>query len=170
MNHLYTYLKIAALVLGFWIGLRYAHADDLGLRYNNYVNPYAGLFDFVPQGQKLLEAKYDWEPYRFFYLESAAGEFFQQDFNSGTSLVSEVSPGVRVQAGPVIVKLSQGLIYMPFVQGESSVQFITHFGLSLEDPVSKVSIGLERTHISNGNSSSNAAMDFTGLTIGARIF
>lgn len=168
MTRLYTFLKAAALILGFWLGIHYAKADDIGLRYNNYVDS-SGLFNFQPAGQKLLEAKYDWDATKWFYVEGATGEYFANDFNQATSLVAEISPGVKVQAGPVVFKVSQGMVCLPWVVGQSTIQFITHISLAIEQSDTGVSLGLERTHISNGDSSSTSGLNFTGIVLSKKL-
>lgn len=147
------------------------HADtqviqEVGLRYNNTIST-NGLFDWSPNTSgKILELKYDLSPWghsctvaKNFYTEVAVGNYYPTDFLSGAAQhVAEASPGVQVQAGPVLAKLSQGISTMP------NAEFVTHLSLNLVDK-SGITMGLERTHFSSGSSS---GLDFTGLNIGFR--
>jgi hypothetical protein len=136
------------------------HASDIGLRYNNAVTPEAGLVDLQPSTPgKLLQLKYDNTFLKNFYIEAAGGEFFQKDFDQGTAVALEISPGVQVQAGPVRVRVSQGIATL------IRFEFATHISLALVDE-SGVYIGIERSHYSNGSSIDNPGLNFTGLTFG----
>ena len=167
-------MKIKYLILAILIGLiiiHSSHADaqiiqEVGLRYNNTIST-NGLFDWSPNAAgKLLELKYDLSPWghatgvtKNFYTEVAVGNYYPTDFLNGAAQhVAEASPGVQVQAGPVLAKLSQGISTMP------NAEFVTHLSLNVVDK-SGITMGLERTHFSSGSSS---GLDFTGLNIGFR--
>lgn len=146
---------------------------EIGFRYNNAIST-NGLFDLAPNSSgKLLELKYDLSPLghsttlaKHFYAEVAGGQYFPSDFLSGNqSFVGEVSPGLQVQAGAVVAKVSQGIAYMPNAGHLNPVEFATHLSLGITDNTTGLGIALERTHFSSGNAS---GLDFTGLTIGIK--
>lgn len=154
----------------------HAHADsqimqEIGFRYNNIATS-NGLFDWSPESSgKLIELKYSISPWghsdslaKHFYMEVAGGQYYANDFlDSHASTIIEASPGLQVQAGPVVVKVSQGVSNLPI--GNQSMQYVTHLGVNLLDSMSGMSIGLERTHFSSGNA---LGLDFTGINVGIR--
>lgn len=142
------------------------------MRYGNGTSKDASPFNLpFGESQKLLEAKIDYLPFRhsfaqILYIEGAAGGYFARNFDTVTSFVGELSPGVQVQGGPFRVRVSQGVAYMPHVEGLTAGEAATHLGVAISDDMSGAAIGLERSHYSTGSSYSyNPGLDMTGLTI-----
>lgn len=138
----------------------YAAADEIGFRYNNTVDS-TGMFDtgFSNAG-KLLQLKYDWDYDANFFIEGASGAYFSGDLNSPAYWVSEASVGAKVSMGPVTIRISQGAGV--FVLAQSPTEFPTHLGVDFTDLRTGFSIGLERSHYSNGSS---GGYDMTGLVL-----
>lgn len=165
-----TFLAVIMLVglVGFD---RPAHAGEIGFRYNGYVHT-DGIFDLNPSGGgKILEATYTIEPIggtyaKNVFIQGALGRYFREDFDSKSLWVIEASPGLQAQAGPIRVRLSQGVTI--FNETGNYIQFGTHFGIEFISE-SGISIGVERTHYSNGVSGSNAGgYNLTGFTMGVQ--
>lgn len=138
--------------------LNLARADELGLRYNNL-----GNFEF--SGGKIMQIKFDHNLNRNIYLEGALGPYYYSDFDTLSGFTQELSPGLQISSGSIRAKLSQGLAY---ISGASipTMEFVTHLSLLLVDNESGASLGLERTHYSNGQSNnSNLGLDMTGLVM-----
>lgn len=141
--------------------LSIANADELGFRYNNL-----GTNTLEFSGGKITEITYNHALHRNVFLEFAAGPYFYNDFDHATSFIGECSPGLQVRSGDVRVRLSQGVAYVPYSE-LPALEYATHISISLIDPKTNVSIGLERSHYSNGKSeASNTGLDMTGLIIG----
>ena len=166
--------KLLTIVLLLLTLTNLVKADEVGIRYNNTITT-NGLFDLSPDYQgKLLEVKYDLTPWSLsnelsknVYFEGAIGGYFNHDFlNSNISPVIEFSPGLQIQSGPVVAKISQGIALMPGI-GIHTFEYTTHISLGLVDQASGLSLGIERTHYSPGIT--GGTMDFTGLVIGLRL-
>ena len=141
-------------------------AGEVGVRYNNTMT--SDVLGF--SGGKIVEAKYDHSLCKNIYIEGAVGPYFVSDFDKFTSFVTEVSPGLQVQSGPVRARLSQGVAYMPGMT-IPAIEFGTHLSLSLVDDSTDTYLGIERTHYSSGSSSdpTNTGLDMTGLIMGFKL-
>lgn len=156
-------------------------ADDVGYRLNSIVpSDDTAIVQFPPGGTssngyisgKTMQFFYDHDFSRNFYLEGALGYRSPSDIFEYSSAMYEISPGVKVEAGPLITKFSIGGSYMPQNQfnpdtweGYNKTNFVIHFGIGLKDPKTGVAFMLERTHYSNGYSDNNPSLDYAGFTL-----
>jgi hypothetical protein len=158
-----------------------ANADEIGLRLNSIVpSDDTSLVQFPPGGNanngyingKMINGFYDWEPYRNFYLEGALGYRSPSDIFQYSTMAYELSPGFRVTAGYFVLRLSEGISWMPgdsfnpnTWEGYNSWNFVTHLSLGLRDPKTGIGIYLDRSHYSNGNADNNPSLDYAGFML-----
>ena len=153
-----------------------SYADDLGIRFNSAIpGNDSALLQFPPGGQpngKMISAFYDWNFHPNFYLEGTLGYRSWDDVFEYSSMAYELSPGAKVSWGPLVMKLSEGLSYMPensydsvTKQGYQQLDFVTHLTIGLQDPKTHIGIYLDRAHYSNGYSENNPSLNYTGFMI-----
>jgi hypothetical protein len=99
-------------------------ADTLINRYANGVPKglpvTAGLFEYE---HKVLEVGIQHPVNQCLYVEGATGCYYDGDFGavlSPTSSISEASFGLQVASGPISVKFSQGVSYLPQIKNIGS--------------------------------------------------
>jgi hypothetical protein len=154
-----------------------AQADELGLRVNSLLpNSDSSIVAFPPSingvDGKQIHLFYDHDLTRNFYIEGAIGYMSPSDVFQYQSMSYELSPGVKVQDGPFVMKLSAGASYMPsnsFVPtsytGTNAFNFVIHLTFGLKDPKTGIFVGLDRVHYSNGEDTNNPALNYSGFII-----
>jgi hypothetical protein len=173
---------LAALLL--LLSASTARADELGFRLssaisandNNIVGfPTGGLGSPAEYQGKLQHFFYDHDLTQNFFIEAAVGDRSYSDIFQYSSVDYELSPGFRIQAGPVVLRLSEGVSYMPensfnsqTYQGYQQVDFVTHLTLGLVDNKTGWGIYFDRSHYSNGNSVDNPSLNYQGFVISKR--
>jgi hypothetical protein len=155
------------------------HADELGFRFGSGINPTDSSIVSFPtatgspgEGGKMIQLVYDWEPHQNFYLEGAFGYRSPSDILEYSSLAYEVSPGFRVTWGYLVLKLSEGVSYMPentynpvTQLGYQQFDFVTHLIIGLKDPKTGVGVYFDRSHYSNGSAVNNPSLNYDGFVI-----
>jgi hypothetical protein len=154
-----------------------AQADELGLRVNSLLpNSDSSIVAFPPSingvDGKQIHLIYDHDLTSNFYIEGAVGFMSPSDIFQYQSMSYELSPGVKVQDGPFVMKLSAGASYMPnnvFVPasytGTNAFNFVIHLTFGLKDPKTGIFVGLDRVHYSNGENTNNPALDYAGFIL-----
>jgi hypothetical protein len=178
MKHLKTLLLLLALTIA-----QVTKADEVGFRFDSAIPVSNNSFLQFPAGDptghdlnyegKMIQVFYDKNFTKNFYLEAAGGYRSPHDIDTFSSLAFELSPGLRVNWGPLVVKLSEGVSYMPqdsfdpvTWQGYNTFNLVTHLTLGLQDPKTGVGIYLDRSHFSNGKNENNPSLNYTGFQIG----
>lgn len=156
-----------------------AHADEMGLRLTSRLpTDNNGIIQFPPGDSgtgydgKMINGFYDYDLSDNFYLEGALGYRSPSDIFEYSTLALEAAPGVKVTAGYFVVKLSEGLSYMPqnnfnpaTFQGYNKMNFVTHLTIGLKDPLSGIGVYIDRSHFSNGYSQDNPSLNYTGFVV-----
>lgn len=149
-----------------------SRADEIGLRLNSAITPdNSAIVQFPTSSQgKIVEVLYDWEPHSNLYLEGSLGYRAPDDLFGFASTVMELSPGVRIEAGYLVLKLSEGVSYMPqnnfdpvTFNGYQKIDFVTHLTIGLKDPKTGMGLYFDRAHYSNGSDSNNPSLNYTGF-------
>jgi hypothetical protein len=155
------------------------YADDFGLRVNSLLPNYNSQIVAFPPSEagvdgKMIHLIYDHDLSRNFYIEGALGYMSPSDIFQYQSMSYEISPGVKVQQGAFVMKLSAGASYMPsnslMVTGTNPLNFVIHLTFGLKDPKSGVFVGLDRCHYSNGEAANNPALNYAGFVLTVPIF
>lgn len=177
-----TPITMATVALIALIWTMPAHADEVGLRLGTLVSPDSNEVVQFPSGDphgngyagKMIEGVYDWEPdlAPYFYLEGALGYRTNNDLWDYASLSAELSPGIKVEAGPLVIRLSEGLSFQPQNQfdpntyeGFNKLDLVTHLQVGLKDPKTGVGIYFDRSHYSNGSSTNNPSLNYAGFML-----
>ena len=162
--------------------LSIAHADEFGLRLGSAISPQDTSIVSFPSGGgnggtgtydgKAFVGVYDWEPHDNFYLEGALGYRSPSDIFEYSSMLYELSPGFRVTWGALVLKLSEGMAYMPqnsfdpvTYDGYNKWDLVTHISVGLRDPKTGIGIYFDRSHYSNGNELNNPSLNYEGFML-----
>ena len=146
-------------------------ADEFSIRNNNALaSSQASLFDQNTGSGKLLQLRYQCNLPHNLYAVGAVGAFYQKDYDKTSAYTTEVGIGFQVTTGNVRAYVEQTEAYFNPPSHFSKFETGMHYGLSLLDETTKATLGVERTHYSNGNSdpSANPSFDATGLVLGWR--
>lgn len=159
-----------------------AHSEEVGLRLSSAISAKDNSVVQFPSGSsgpndleyqgKMINLFYDHDFTQNFYLEGAIGYRSYSDIFEYSSTDFEVSPGFKVTAGYFVLKLSEGISYMPennfdpatFV-GYRKVDFVTHLTLGLKDPSTGWAVYLDRSHYSNGYAENNPSLNYAGFMV-----
>lgn len=155
-----------------------ALADEYGLRLGSAIPGSDNALVEFPSGSasgvigKMVNGIYDWEPNRNFYLEGGLGYRSWSDVFQYSSMAYEVSPGLRITAGYLVLRISEGISYMPentfnvaTQEGFQNWDLVTHITFGLKDPKTGLGIYFDRSHYSNGNSVDNPALNYSGFML-----
>ena len=87
-------------------------------------------------------------------------------------MLYELSPGFRVTWGALVLKLSEGMAYMPqnsfdpvTYDGYNKWDLVTHISVGLRDPKTGIGIYFDRSHYSNGNELNNPSLNYEGFML-----
>jgi hypothetical protein len=158
-----------------------AYGDEIGLRFNSaFPVDNTSLWAFPPSGSasndyingKMINLVYEHDITKNFFVEGALGYRSYNDLYDYSSMDYEISPGLKVQAGPIILRISEGFAsmpsnkYNPITQsGYQTWDLVTHLGIGLKDPKTGIGIYLDHAHYSNGQQYNNPSLDYTGFQL-----